>query len=112
MPKRLGERSYCVAGRCRMARYRPHYGGSYRTVAQRLVATANADQATTCGRCGLRLDEHSPHANGRPAFWTAGHVIDSQVDGPLRPEASTCNMAAGGRLGAARSRGVPTSRSW
>ena len=95
-----------------MRRHRPHYAGTYRTVAQRLVATANADQATTCGRCGLRLDEHSPHANGRPAFWTAGHVIDSQGDGPLRPEASTCNMAAGGQLAARRRWNVTTSRTW
>jgi len=95
-----------------MRRHRPHYAGTYRSRAERLVVAATADVTTTCGRCGLRLDQHAPHRNGRPAFWTAGHVIDSQVDGPLRPEASTCNMAAGGRLGAARSRGVPTSRSW
>jgi hypothetical protein len=68
-----------------MRRHRPHYAGTYPARARRLVAAATADTATVCGRCGLRLDQHAPHRNGRPAFWTAGHVTDSQVDGPLRP---------------------------
>jgi hypothetical protein len=75
-----------------------HRTREYRWYAPRIVARANADPTTLCGRCGRTLDEHTPHRNGRPARWTAGHVNDGELNGPLRPEASTCNLRAGGWL--------------
>jgi len=38
------------------------------------------------------------HESKPDAIWTAGHVIDGQVDGRLLPECSPCNYGAGARL--------------
>lgn len=77
------------------ARNRAHYRGSYKREAQQLRAAAYANPDTRCGRCGLTLEEHAPHRNGKPATWDAGHVLDATPGAPLQPEASTCNRSAG-----------------
>jgi len=77
----------------------PHYRGGYHRQAAQLRAAAYANPSTRCWRCKLTLAEHPPHRDGKPARWTAGHVIDGQPGGPLLPEASTCNYSAGGTLG-------------
>lgn len=77
-----------------------HHSGAYQTTARRVVTAAYADPTTRCWRCGLTLAQHKPHHNGRRPWWTAGHLTDSEIDGPLAPEASTCNFAAGGKRAA------------
>jgi len=101
------------------ARNRAHYSGDYTRRARELVARAYADPMTRCQRilengavCGLTLAQHPRHKSGTPARWDAGHVNDGQVDGPLRPEVSTCNRSAGARAGARRKRSFRTSRRW
>lgn len=92
-----------------------HHRGTYPARARALRARANADPLTRCWRCGRTLAEHPPHRNGKPARWTAGHLVDGQENGPLAPEASTCNYAAGAVLGNKRRsrRGQRrTSRRW
>ena len=76
-----------------------HYRGSYhvRSRAVRQAAYANPD--TRCWRCGLTLAECRPHRNGKPARWTAGHVLDSNPNSPLLPECSPCNKSAGASYG-------------
>lgn len=93
---------------------RPHHTGSYQARAAAVRAAANANPTTTCWRCGRTLAEHPPHRNGKPARWTAGHIHDGQIDGPLAPEASTCNYSAGATLGNKRrsSRRLNTTRDW
>lgn len=75
----------------------PHHRGTYHRRSLAIVTAARSNPATRCWRCGRTLTEHPPHHNGRPPFWTAGHIIDGQVNGELRPEASTCNYSAGAR---------------
>lgn len=97
-----------------------HYRGTYHVAAQRVRATAYADPTTRCWRCGRTLDQHAPHKTGRPATWTAGHIIDSDPTSPLAPEASTCNKSAGATYGnrlrrarkARQARQEPTSQPW
>lgn len=72
-----------------------HRTPAYVHASRRLVAAAYANPATRCGRCGRTLAEHAPHLSGKPATWHAGHINDGQLNGPLRAEASTCNIAAG-----------------
>lgn len=84
------------------ARMRPHYTGSYQRRARLVRAAAKRNPLTRCWRCTRLLQEHPPHRNGRPPFWTAGHVITGKVDGELRPEASTCNLSHGASWGNAR----------
>lgn len=102
---------------------RHHRGPDYERRAAALRARANADPRTRCEAvladgtiCGRTLAEHPPHRTGRKATWQAGHVIDGQLGGALRPEASTCNNQAGGRLGLKRMRQrrrpLHTSRRW
>lgn len=94
-----------------------HHRGRFTARARAVRAEANADPLTRCWRCGRTLAQHPPHLTGRPAHWTAGHPDgwEGVEDAPLLPEASTCNYAAGGRLGnerkAARRR-RRTSRRW
>lgn len=76
---------------------RQHYTGTYGRRSRAVRRDANANPDTRCWRCGRTLADHPPHANGTPARWTAGHIHDGQTDGPLAPEASTCNYAAGAR---------------
>lgn len=78
---------------------RPQHRGTYHVRSRHLVKMAYADPDTKCWRCGKTLPEHEPHKTGAPPKWTAGHLVDGQVGGPLLPEASTCNYSAGGILG-------------
>ncbi|MEJ7719808.1 MAG: hypothetical protein WKF58_04925 [Ilumatobacteraceae bacterium] len=93
---------------------KPHHRGTHQVRARRLVAAAKADPTTKCWRCGLTLAEHRLHKNGKPAFWTAGHLVDGEIDGVLMPEASRCNYEAGAAAGNRRRRQPrnPTSRKW
>ena len=76
-----------------------HHRGTHQRRAEKVVADAYADPDTRCLRCHLRLDQHRRHRNGRPPYWTAGHIIDGLVDGPLAPEVSVCNFSHGATLG-------------
>ena len=70
--------------------------------AKRLNDAANRDPSTRCWVCGLTLAEVrriKPRAT-----WTAGHVVDGQVGGELRPEHSCCNYSRGARRGNAMRR--------
>ena len=92
-----------------------HYAGDYEVRAARCRAAANADPNTVCWRCGLFLDQHAPHSNGKPATWQAGHVRDGDPTSPLLPEASTCNVRAGRALQGAAAPPPPhivTTRQW
>lgn len=77
----------------------PHRQGNYHTESRRIRRAAEADPSTQCWRCGLTLQEHAPHANGKPPQWQAGHLVDGQAGGPMLPEASTCNSSDGGKRG-------------
>ncbi len=79
-----------------------HHSGDYQVRAQAVRDAANSDPNTKCWRCGKTLAEHEPHKGGKPARWTAGHIIDSDPTSPLAPEASTCNYIAGALTGNAR----------
>ena len=87
-----------------------HHRGSYQLRARAVVNAARANPDTICWRCHRTLTQHEPHRNGTPATWTAGHLIDGQVNGELRAEASTCNKSAGATHG--NQRRNPTSRRW
>lgn len=90
-----------------------HYAGTYQ--ARRRLLLRHASPLSRCWRCQRLLDEHPPHRNGDPAYWTAGHVRDGDPTSPLMLEASTCNYAAGARRRnelAKRRNGNPTSRRW
>ena len=76
----------------------PHHTGSFDRLGRILRAQANANPLTICWRCTRTLDQHPPHKDGRPAYWTAGHVRDGDPTSPILPEASVCNFAAGTRL--------------
>lgn len=87
-----------------------HYTGSYHVQARRIRTLAYANPDTRCGRCGRTLAKHPPTKTGKAARWQAGHVIDGQVNGALRPEADVCNAAAGARL--RHQKPERTSRRW
>lgn len=90
-----------------------HYRGNYHVTARAVRQAAYANPDTRCWRCGLKLQDHRPHKNGKPARWTAGHVVDGQAGGPLAPEASTCNFRAGAVAGnAARTSSTRTELTW
>jgi hypothetical protein len=93
-----------------MAQRDPHYRGDYDTRSRRLVAAAKANPLTTCWRCGLTIEAHAPHKSGKPAYWTAGHVVDHNPASPLLPEASTCNYSAGAQL--KRGTVLRSTRTW
>lgn len=93
-------------------RQAPHHRGGYLLQARAVRAAAYADEATQCWRCGLRLSQHAPHKNGKPARWTAGHLRDGEVGGPLLPEASTCNYSAGASAGNAKRKPIPEHLRW
>lgn len=88
-----------------------HHRGSYQTQAKRITTAANLDPTTRCWRCRRTLaDIRRTKPNAR---WTAGHINDGQVGGPLAPECSPCNFAAGARLTNARRAPRPNpSRTW
>ena len=82
----------------------PHHRGGYQVQAAKVRARANADPTTRCARCGQLARAGDP--------WTAGHVNDGQIGGPLAPEHASCNYAAGARLGNARRQGMRNTRRW
>lgn len=88
-----------------------HHRGDYQKRAAKVRARANADASTTCWRCGLTLAQCRTKT-GKPARWTAGHVIDSNPDSPLLPECSTCNYSAGAKLGNRRRQGLDPVVMW
>jgi hypothetical protein len=73
-----------------------HYAGSYHVQARQIRTQAYANPLTRCWRCGLTLPQI--HQAKPRAKWTAGHLVDGQTGGPLAPECSPCNYAAGARL--------------
>jgi hypothetical protein len=79
---------------------KPHDQADYRQ--RRALLMASVTPRTRCGRCGKLPSEHPRHKNGKPGRWHTGHVLDGDNRGPLRLEWSTCNLSAGGKLGAAR----------
>lgn len=89
----------------------PHHRGRYQQQAAKIRAAANADPTTRCWRCRRTLAQIRV---AKPkARWTAGHIIDGTVDGPLAAECSPCNFAAGARLTNARRDPRPNpSRRW
>lgn len=86
----------------------PHHQGTFHRRSLAVVATANADPTAVCWRCGRTLHQHPPTRTGNPPKWSAGHIIDGQVDGPLLPEVLSCNSRAGQHL-ATRRRRQPTT---
>jgi len=102
-----------------------HHAGTFHTSSAAVRQLANANPGTVCWRCGLTIDQHPPHHDGRRPTWTGGHTIDGWIDAPpwyevtrrpppgpwIAPEASTCNYAAGaGRTNTLRLN--PNSRDW
>lgn len=74
----------------------PHYRGTYQVQARLVRAHAYGNPGTRCWRCGHTMAEiQTKHPRAK---WTAGHLIDGQVNGFLAAECSPCNFAAGGRL--------------
>ena len=94
------------------AKRNAHHRGTYFAQAAAVRARANVDPTTRCWRCGRTLAQHPPHRNGKPARWTAGHVHDGQIGGPLEPEASTCNYSAGATMGNRQRAPLRTTRTW
>lgn len=88
----------------------PHHTGTHQVRARKVTTAAKADSTTRCWRCGLTLDAHEPHRNGKRPWWTAGHVRDGDPTSPLAPEASTCNYRAGRALQETPTR--RTTRTW
>ena len=89
------------------------HAGDYASRARRLMLTVRA--TSRCWRCERLLADCRPHKNRRAAFWTAGHVDDSDPLSELRLECSTCNFSHGDgqRTGRNHRRnGNPTSRQW
>lgn len=79
-----------------------HHRGDYQRRAAHVRAVAYADPTTRCWRCGLTLSQRRrTHPRSR---WTAGHLHDGEVGGPLAPECSWCNYSSGSRLRWARAR--------
>ena len=89
----------------------PHHRGTHQVRAKKLTDAANANPDTRCWRC--RRTIHEVRLTKPNAKWTAGHLIDGMVDGPLAPECSPCNYAAGARLtNNRRARRPNVSRAW
>lgn len=89
----------------------PHHMGTHQVRARQLTALAYANPDTRCGRCGSRLHE-PPHKRGDR--WEAGHIVDGQIGGALRPEARSCNRRASAERTNAkrRAQGGHRSASW
>jgi hypothetical protein len=77
----------------------PHHKGRYHQASRALVAAAYANPDTRCWRCDKTLAQHPNTKTGNPPRWSAGHVIDGQINGPLRPEVLSCNSRAGAVIG-------------
>lgn len=89
-----------------------HHRGSYHVRSRRVVAQAWLNPDTRCWRCGLTHDEYAAVHGARAARWTAGHLIDGQIDGDLAPEHTRCNSSAGATAGNRRRTRNRTSRNW
>lgn len=83
----------------------PHHKGTHHARAAKLNAEANANPFTRCWRCGRTLAE--VRQTKPRARWTAGHLIDGMIDGPLASECSPCNYSHGARLGNQRRKRGP-----
>jgi len=91
----------------------PWHTGSYQVTAARVRAYAYAHPETRCLRCQRTLAQHPPLRNGKPDRWTAGHIVDGQVGGPLAPETLGCNTSAGATQGNKKRNPQPwQSRPW
>jgi hypothetical protein len=77
----------------------PHHHGTYAKRARLVRTAAWSDERTVCWRCGLTYREGVMRYGEAGARWQAGHVIDGQVNGELRPEHRTCNLRAGAAYG-------------
>jgi hypothetical protein len=103
----------------------PHHAGTYAANARKVRDAAKANHNTVCWRDGLPLDQHEPHHDGTPAYWTAGHTQDGDATATpwtnptqqppagswLAPEASTCNYSHGATQ-TNQLRNNPHSRPW
>jgi hypothetical protein len=90
-----------------------HHRGTHQRHSAMVRRAATANKASICWACGLTLNQHTPHANGKPPTWQAGHTIDGTRNPPpwlnttttpppgpwLAPEASTCNTSRGAVTG-------------
>lgn len=86
----------------------PHHSGSYHRRAAKVRAAAWANPDTRCWRCHLTIAQiHQDHPRAK---WTAGHLVDGQIDGTLLPECSPCNYSHGARTGNAKRK--HTSQRW
>lgn len=86
------------------AHQRDHYRGDYNRRARAVRQAAYLNPDTRCWQCGRTLAEH-----GRK--WQAGHVVDGQANGMLRPECEQCNTSRGAAMGN-RKRAVPHTEVW
>ena len=94
-----------------------HHRGTHQRRAEKVVAAAKRNPLTRCWRCNRTMAEirrTKPHAR-----WHGGHLVDGQIDGPLKAECSPCNLGAGARLRNARAKKnrprvdrLNRSRSW
>ena len=75
----------------------PHHKGSYHRASAKIRAAGYANPDARCWRCGRTLDQI--RASKPRARWTAGHLVDGQVDGPLALECSPCNYSNGAAMG-------------
>lgn len=80
-------------------RGKAHHAGTYAVHARAVRAAANANPDTRCWRCHLTHAEYAAIHGPRAATWTAGHIIDGQVNGHLAPEHARCNHSAGAAHG-------------
>lgn len=91
---------------------RDHYTGDYDRRAKAVTTKAKRNPATRC------MSPECKHGNGTLAqhppgsTWDAGHINAGQPNGPLQPEVSCCNRAAGARIGNRRRKGLANTRNW
>lgn len=88
----------------------PHHQGTFQARSNAVRAAAYTNPHTRCWRCHHTLDEI--RATKPRATWTAGHLIDGLTGGPLAPECSCCNFAAGARLTNAKRGQRRTRLTW
>jgi hypothetical protein len=81
---------------------RPHHQGDYARRASLVRANAYANPATRCWRCNGLAKYDDP--------WQAGHVVDGEPGGELRPEHRSCNASAGATHG--NQQREPRSEHW
>lgn len=84
-----------------------HHRGPHQRLSAQARARYNADPNTLCARC------HQPARHGDP--WQAGHRHDGVPATSLadyQPEHTSCNAAAGARLGNQRRKGNDPRLNW